>query len=129
MQNALTILKKRGYRITPARIALLHSLEESTTPFTIQELVQCTTGNETSVYRNIELFSKERLVEVITTADSLPRYALSHGHHHHIACTNCDFIAHTPCDDTAATTPSHPAFAKITNHEVTYYGICQNCSY
>jgi len=128
MKKALQILKKRGYRITPARIALLESLENSDTPSTVQELADCTSSNEVSVYRNIELFRKEYLIETINLSDSLPRYALSHGHHHHIACTNCDFIAHTPCDDTASDPPYHPAFAKVTSHEVTYYGICQNCS-
>ncbi|MFT5849350.1 MAG: Fe2+ or Zn2+ uptake regulation protein [Patiriisocius sp.] len=128
MQKALQALKKKGYRITLARMALLESLENSTTPHTIQELADRTSSNEASVYRNIELFSKEHLIETINLADSLPRYALSHGHHHHIACTNCDFIAHTPCDTAEPATPSHPAFTKITNHEVTYYGICQNCS-
>jgi len=128
MEKALTHLRSKGYRITPARVALLQSLTESSTPHTIQELADRTDSNETSVYRNIELFSKEHLVEVINLNDSLPRYALSHQHHHHIACTHCDFIAHIPCSGTFIPKPIHTTFDHITSHEVTYYGICKNCS-
>jgi len=128
MKNALKLLRKKGYRITPARIALLNSLIQSDTPRTIQELVTCTPSNEVSVYRNIELFTNQRIIEVINLVDSLPRYALSHGHHHHIVCTCCDFIAHIPCNDTSLSIPNHTSFANITDHEVTYYGICKNCS-
>lgn len=127
MDDAIAKLKKKKYRITPARKALLETLVQSLCPLTISALAKNTDSNEVSVYRNIELFAKENIVEAIHTNDSLPRYALAHGHHHHIACNNCSFVAHIPCEQ-QMTKPEHEAFAQISNHEVTYYGLCKNCS-
>lgn len=126
MEAAIATLKKRGYRITAARKALLQTLDTIECPHTIPELVVQTASNEVSVYRNINLFTKENLVEMIHTNDPLPRYIAAQGHHHHIACTKCPFVAHIPC--TGITNQiRHETFASISHHEVTYYGICKNC--
>tara|TARA_B100000745_G_C20145291_1_gene392706 strand:+ start:1964 stop:2353 length:390 start_codon:yes stop_codon:yes gene_type:complete len=126
MEGAIAKLKNKGYRITLARKALLRTLYEAATPLTIPELAARTDSNEVSVYRNIELFTIENLVEIIHTTDSLPRYALSHGHHHHIVCTDCKRIVHVPCGP-EVTIPTHNDFLLITDHEVTYYGLCNKC--
>ena len=128
MENAIVKLRAKGYRITRARTALLETLSNASTPMTVPELASCTASNEVSVYRNIDLFTKEQIVEVINTTDSLPRYSLFHAHHHHIVCTQCNFVAHIPCHDHVPM-PQHILFGHIPDHEVTYYGICKKCSH
>ena len=127
MNAAIAQLRDRGYRITPARKALLSTLDEASCPLTIPELAARTASNEVSVYRNIELFTVENIVEVINTSDSLPRYALGHGHHHHIVCTHCRLIVHIPCS-VELPTPTHELFTSIHSHEMTLYGVCTKCS-
>jgi len=127
MNAAIATLKEKGYRITPARKALLRTLYEASSPLTIPELAARTASNEVSVYRNIELFTVENIVESINTSDSLPRYALGHGHHHHIVCTHCRLIVHIPCS-TELPTPTHEAFSRINSHEMTHYGVCSKCA-
>ena len=127
MNAAIATLKEKGYRITPARKALLRTLYEASSPLTIPELAARTASNEVSVYRNIELFTVENIVESINTSDSLPRYALGHGHHHHIVCTHCRLIVHIPCS-AELPTPVHELFSRITSHEMTHYGVCTKCA-
>jgi Fe2+ or Zn2+ uptake regulation protein len=119
-------LSVRGYRITNARKNVIEKLVSKTQPVTIQSL--CTMlpqTDEVSVYRTVRMLLDEGFLEEIALLGETPRYALSHGHHHHAVCTSCGVMEHIECE-------SHPAvpsnFTSITSHEVTLYGLCKKCA-
>lgn len=125
--HTLNTLKARGYRITPARTAIVDTLCGNHTPQTIQEVASAVTVDEVTVYRTISLLLKESLIEEIPLQGGDTRYALGHGHHHHLVCTTCNYIEHLPCTFTKLPAPTSKQFARINHHEVTYYGTCKRC--
>lgn len=123
-------LQALGYRITKARTEVVTALLKAHTPKTIQELCKLVTVDEVSVYRSIAVLRQEGFIEEITIqahGGSVSRYALSHGHHHHIVCTSCQKVAHVACSTEEKAVRHHPGFKEITSHEVTYYGLCTAC--
>lgn len=132
MENAtkqtLRILSDRGHRITDARTRVVRALAQASTPMTIQELADRVSVDEVSVYRTVDLLHEEELVEEITVRNQRPHYALAHGHHHHVICRNCGFIAHVSCPREPQAPRNVRGFAVIDAHDVTFYGMCATCA-
>lgn len=123
----LSTLRSRGYRITPARTTIVEMLAYTPTPLTIQEVSERVSVDEVTVYRTISLLLEESLLEEIPIVGGPTRYALAHDHHHHLVCTQCNYIEHLPCSTKSLPVPHSKQFARINSHEVTYYGICNTC--
>lgn len=122
-------IKAAGLRLTSARMEILKTLTKQKGPVTIQAIASTTDVDQATVYRNIIALTKAGVLEEVRTAGHPPRFALTEHHHHdHIACTSCGTVVHVACSLQATTLPHHPQFAKIDHHEVTYYGLCKNCS-
>lgn len=120
-------LSLRGYRITKARKEVIQALAQQKQPQTIQMLCkQSRNADEASVYRTIRTLVEEGLVEEIVVQKDSPRYALSHGHHHHAVCTSCGVMEHVECESHRVSVPS--TFTSIEAHEVTLYGLCKKCA-
>lgn len=126
-KEALKELSKRGYRITKARERIIAVLADEHSPLSIQALTAKVSVDEASVYRTVKLLLDEGLVEEIPVMQGRPQYALAHGHHHHVVCTECGLIEHVPCQSVPELKPVPENFAAIKCHEVTYYGVCKNC--
>lgn len=124
----LNALKVRGYRVTKPRKELVGILSLSSSPLTLPEILKQTSVDEVTVYRNLELLQREQLLEVLTLNPGQKQFALSHAHHHHVVCTHCGIIEHIPCPTAGPTVPKTEHFKVITDHEVTYYGICTDCA-
>lgn len=125
--DVITTLQARGYRVTQARTEVVEALLKHHAPLSIQSLRELVGVDETSVYRTIAMLQKEKLVEEITTQGGVARYALSHGHHHHVVCTNCEKVVHVACGKEPKAPHAVEGFASIISHELTFYGLCTNC--
>ncbi len=123
----IEVLKERGYRVTRARQNIVDILSCSKQPLSIQQVTELCLYDDTSVYRTIEMLKMEDLIETISILGQADVFAIKHGHHHHIVCTNCHRVAHLPCHK--ITNPTHlPAdFVNVSSHEVTFYGKCRRC--
>lgn len=119
-------LKTTGLRLTRAREAIVDSLKKSTEPISIADLTSTTDVDQATIYRNIPALIKAGVIESITVGPNDVRYSLTNHHHDHAICNECGKIEHIHC--TAPKTPKISSFAKIDHHEVTYYGLCKNCS-
>ncbi len=124
----LDTLKSRGYRITGPRTKVIEWIADQNNPVTIQEIVANVNSDEATVYRTLATLKAEHLVEEIALPDNDTRYALTHGHHHHLVCENCYLIEHIPCEGQRLHPLEFASFASIARHEVTFYGICKKCS-
>lgn len=118
-----------GTRMTSARKEILDAITAHRGPFTIGDIVMRVGADEASVYRTIALLKEKEYLGVIDYPDGSRRYEVTHDHHHHIICTSCGYTEHLRSDSE----PSLPRtegthFAQISDHEVTYYGMCAKCA-
>lgn len=129
VEEVLRTIAEHGFRITDARRSVVEALTSSVYSRTIRDIAQSVAHDEVSVYRTISLLTTLGIAEEIEGGDGGRRYALSPEahHHHHIVCTACGFTAHVPCDRVAPKHVRHKEFSRITEHRVTYFGVCQKC--
>ena len=127
-EEILGKLRDSGCRITKARTEVVEALLRIHSPITVQALAESVSVDEVSVYRTIALLVQEGFVEEIRMHGDTARYALSHGHHHHVACTSCDTVVHIDCGGEPKLPAQVKGFSKITSHELTFYGLCKKCA-
>jgi Fe2+ or Zn2+ uptake regulation protein len=125
--DIIAVLQERGYRVTQARTAVIEALSTTHAPQSIQVLCKRVNVNETSVYRTIAMLKAEALIEEITTHVGVTRYAITHGHHHHVVCITCEKVAHVACGQEPKAPVHVDGFSTISFHELTFYGLCTSC--
>lgn len=132
--DRIEVLKKKGFRITPQRIAVLKSVYSS--PKTVEEIYRDLTEKNinidlVSVYRILQFFTAQELLHEINFGDGKKRYEIArlNSHHHHIICNNCGDIE----DITLPDEEKIIGVAKIkTNfiikqHTLEFFGLCDTC--
>ena len=89
------VLKEKGYRLTPQRLAvleILHETEGHITATDIYHKVRKTSPkvNKSTVYRTLELLKGLGLVTETDLGDhQLYYHHAEKGHHHHLICQKC----------------------------------------
>ena len=129
------LLRGAGLRVTRPRAAVLtavyehpHADTDSIIGVAREDLGDVSTQ---AVYDVLRALTAARLVRRIEPAGSVARYESRVGdNHHHLVCRSCGAIAdvdcaagHTPC----LTASEHHGYA-IDEAEVTYWGLCPDCS-
>ncbi|MDX9893507.1 MAG: Fur family transcriptional regulator [Patescibacteria group bacterium] len=124
MEKIYETLRKKGYKLTAPRLAVLKALTKQHKPLSAQAVWQQTAGiNLASVYRSLNLFKKLNLVNA-EKFNNEEIYCLSTNHaHHHIICEKCGYIQTFKC--------THKFKIKnFTNirHQLILVGICNKCN-
>ena len=97
MSPHLTVLKEKGFKITPLRKAILEVFQKKQATLTPEELFRLIkkqipgTGLQ-SVYRNLTDFSKAGIAEEVFMEKRKSAYTLCRDvadHHHHAVCRRC----------------------------------------
>src|SRR5688500_13198772 len=86
------LLRKAGYKATPARMAILEFLNTLQKPVSVPEIIQKLGQNIDGVtaYRTLDALKKSGIVRQIDFHHDHAYYELaSLGEHHHAICTNC----------------------------------------
>lgn len=80
-----------------------------------------------TVYRTLKALVTEENLQVVELPGENPRFEFAHGHHHHFCCKVCHkvFDVHGCPGDLSALVP--PGF-DISDHEITLYGRCADCT-
>ncbi len=126
-------LRKRGYKITRQREAILKVLSDGEhqllTPQEIFEKVQkkAWCADTSTIYRNLEMLLQEGIVRKIKLNRDAACYELNirEKHHHHLVCTKCGNIQTTdfcPLDRLQ----DEDGFVPI-EHRFEVYGYCRDC--
>ncbi|MBD3264863.1 MAG: transcriptional repressor [Candidatus Omnitrophica bacterium] len=138
-------LKKSGYKVTPARTAIIDLLSNSKKHLSAEDIflkIHNISPNIglTTVYRTLEVLVETGMVCKLDFGDRRARYEFSQGiekekHHHHLVCTNCnriidytDFIE----DEIELLKKTEKGLSKkykfeIKNHIIQFYGLCNEC--
>lgn len=128
--------KKKGYRITQSRDAILDIFSKSKKPLAADEIEDILTSkkvdvNTTTIYREIEFLLKEEIIKQIDFRDKKKRYEFSYlPHHHHLVCENCDAIQDVTLNNILHKEEkriSKENSFKIMDHSLEFYGLCKKC--
>ncbi len=123
-----------GTRRTRQREALVELLENSAGPLSVPELLEkVNAGEETvgiaTVYRTLKLLTESDRIRAVTFADGTVRYERAElGHHHHFHCRSCDKVFDLEGCPFHLHAEGLPQGYVVESHEITFQGLCPDCS-
>ena len=136
--KALSLLKEKSLSNTGSRKRILEVLMFSNRPLSAHEIyqglfeegVKC---NESTVYRNLQKFLENDLIQSFTLKDGVSRYEFkkhSDDHHHHIVCLKCKMMK---CLDLCKVEEYFEEIIKKlgfvpVSHNLEFYGVCKSCT-
>jgi Fur family ferric uptake transcriptional regulator len=134
-KRIVTTLKKKGYKLTPQRLAVISAIASSNdhlTPARLYEKVHQLHPEIglVTVYRTLEVLNQLGLICELHAGGSCPTYTVSNlQHHHHLICSNCgkvvDFTGHNLTELEARL--SRESGFKIDSHVLEFFGLCLTC--
>lgn len=128
------LLRNKGYRITSERQYILEAVTKH--PLTVQEIYNRLQKKKlnvdlASVYRNLELFTNLKIIQVIEIKEGKKRYELINedNHHHHLVCNSCGKIEDIEIKEEKKllSKVKVKSYFKIENHSLEFFGLCTNC--
>jgi len=133
--DPLDLLRGAGLRVTQPRLAVLAALADA--PHADVEAIATATRtvlgtvSTQAVYDVLRALTEAGLARRIEPAGSPARFELRVGdNHHHVVCRLCGSIADVDCavGERPCLTASEAHGFVIDEAEVTYWGICPDCS-
>ena len=143
--EALTVLKARGYRITKPRQRVVDLLAETSaalSPYEIKEKLDTagTHVDTVSIYRILECLEENNLIHRVLTTGKVRRCDLEqedHCHleqvdhcHHNLVCRVCNAVQEVHCpglQPLIAAVAAQSGF-NIEQHHLEFSGVCRACS-
>lgn len=134
-----TLLKEKGYKLTPQRRAVLNIIMENQGQHLnteeIYDLVktQCPDIGLATVYRTLQILDEMGLILKINLDDGCSRYEFNNHkedhQHHHLICQNCGAIIEVGEDllDPLEEEITNKYHFTITDHKVKFFGLCSKC--
>jgi len=87
-------------KITPKRQTILNTLQKKHSTISARGLALLIPEiDQATVYRNLDLFVKEGLVNKYVFDGSESVYEFAEPNHHHAVCTDCDRVIHINAPD------------------------------
>jgi Fe2+ or Zn2+ uptake regulation protein len=137
--TAANRLREDGQRYTTRRRALVELLNEVDQPLTIPQLMERRPAlAQSSVYRNLAVLERARVVHRILTTDEFARYELAEDlteHHHHLICETCgdvtDFTVPPGVEldlEAALSTVAERTGFEVRHHRLDLVGTCPRCT-
>jgi Fe2+ or Zn2+ uptake regulation protein len=128
-------LRSAGLRVTAVRVALLEAVRDGDHlgVEALADKVRERVGHVSlqAVYEALNALAATRLVRRIEPAGSPARFEGRVGdNHHHVICRSCGAVADVDCavGDAPCLTASDDHGFEIDEAEVTYWGLCPDCS-
>ncbi len=127
-------LHAHGFRMTPQRMAILHTLRHSGGHLSPTEVYERTLPDqpsltETTVYRTLEFLAKNGYALAAHLGGGKLVYELTEENHHHLICRNCGktvAVEHGALDALYGQMKASTGFELDSSH-VTFFGLCPNC--
>lgn len=132
LDEALQILKERGFKYTGKREEMIRICAQEKRYLSAREIMEQMKENYPTlsfdtVYRNLSTFVELGILEETELeGEGKFRLACSHGHHHHLICTECGktkAVAACPMNHV----PELPQDFQVTGHKFEIYGKCNSC--
>jgi Fur family ferric uptake transcriptional regulator len=132
--DVIARLRAAGYRITPARLAVLDVIEQEGEHLNPNEILEQAKAihaalGRATVYRTLELLTQLGVVRPIYVGESGPTYIRADGNHHHMVCSRCGVVI--DFDQCVADQMTHELRMRfgfqIQSHLLEFYGLCSHC--
>jgi len=133
-------LKKKGYKFTPQRRAILEVIYGNPgnhlTSEEIYDLVKVKSPEIglATVYRTVQLLVELDILSKLNLDDGFVRYELDthdedEHHHHHLICTECGKILEVKEDllETIEIEIEKKYTFLIRDHKLKFFGLCEDC--
>lgn len=137
MEHALARLREAGYRRGGARLAVIELLEAQSCALSALEIedrlrAEGQSIGRASIYRALEQLEELELVRRVEVSKGIASYEPADPtghHHHHIVCDDCGKVVPfvDPLLEQALSAVERESGFRISDHEVTLRGHCQNC--
>lgn len=132
------LLKEKGYKITPARLAILEIFAKNKTPITAEkvykELKQGKENkdiNEATVYRTLTTLQEGKIINKVDLRKNASFFELAQEHHHHITCLECDMVEDFESKEVekllGGIVRNSSKFINIKDHSLEIFGLCRMC--
>ncbi len=131
--------QEKQYKLTPQRKIILEAFVEHQDEHLSAEDVHNIVRQHSSeiglatVYRTLELFSDLEVLQKMDFGDGRSRYEINEKttphHHHHLICLSCNKVKEFEDDllETLETVISRKSNFSIVDHQVKFYGYCEEC--
>ena len=127
-------LKTEGYKLTPARKAVIEVLETNPDHLNHNQILEegkriYPKLSRATVYRTMELLVELKLMRPFYLNDPTQRFVSAAGGHHHMVCTTCGTtfeFEHCTVDQLARELAAKYNF-QIRNHLLEFQGLCESC--
>ena len=128
------LLRARGYRMTPQRLAILHVLHHSGTHLSPTEVYRQAKKElpgltEPTVYRTLEFLAGIGMARAAHTGSGHLAYEIAGEDHHHIVCRLCGNaleVEHRALEALYHALESTTGYLAIDRH-ITFVGVCPGC--
>lgn len=134
MENDALLLKKKGIKVTPQRLAIYHMLRSTKSHPSADAIYQglskqFPTMSFATVYKTLDLLSQIGLVQKINVGEDSFRYDASTESHPHIICLKCKKVEDV---ENNFTEELREVVANTTHYDVVsqqlyFYGYCPDC--
>lgn len=134
-----SVLKEKGYKMTPQRIAVLEAIVENPgkhlSTEEIYDLVKVTFPEIglATVYRTLILLDELEVISKLNLEDGCVRYEINDNeerhHHHHLICSTCGKVLEVEVDllDELESKIEKDYDFEIRDHKLKFYGLCSDC--
>lgn len=128
------ILKKNKIKITKARVIIYNILLENKDSITAEYIYRKSKEEEdinlSTVYRTLELFENNDLIDKIFLDEGKANYRLKRNNHNHkLECSLCHKEVEIPCPmNQIEELLKEKVGFKLTEHDLKLKGICGECS-
>ena len=135
LEELVSKLRARGFRLTPQRRAVLAILASEETHPTVEQIYRCVKEefpmtSLATVYKTVALLKEMGEVLELSLSDEGKQYDCRRPRPHpHLICVDCGRIVDLRLDELEQT-PDEVARStgyRIVNHRFDFFGICPNC--
>ncbi|MBP2631237.1 MAG: perR 1 [Firmicutes bacterium] len=133
-QNVTALLRERGFKVTPQRLAIYDVLCNTTEHPSAEAIFNqlqphYPTMSLATVYKTIEILKEIGLVQVLNVGEDSFRYDANTENHPHVRCMVCkrvDDIFDVDASDFMAKVAEKTSY-QLTGQQFYFYGICPDC--
>lgn len=129
------VLRKSGYKATPARLTVLELLQGSRHPMSAQRIIDAVGKDidQATIYRIFKDLRAKGIIRQVDLRHNHAHYELVNtDDHHHLICIYCGKIEDVnDCgvEDMQGTILQRSKyFSVIKQHSLEFYGICKSCA-
>ena len=134
MKDTAEILRTKGLKVTPQRIAIYNMLsmtKEHPNAETIYKTLEPThpTMSLATVYKTLDFFKGIGLIQELNVGEGSARYDATPESHPHVVCTYCNNVADLPVDglDDLRGQIAHLTNYQLETEQIIFYGKCPAC--